>query len=56
MVYLGKEPFKRYYHAHKWSCATAFCLLVYAAFVVIPIFLGLATKSEIIGLLEINRL
>jgi len=45
MVYLGKEPFRRYYFAHKWSCATAFCLLIYAAFVVIPIFLGLATNN-----------
>lgn len=47
MVYLGKEPFKRYYYAHKWSCATAFCLLIYAAFIVLPIFLGLATNREI---------
>jgi len=45
MVYLGKEPFRRYYFAHKSSCATAFCVLVYAAFVVIPIFLGLATNN-----------
>ncbi len=47
MLYLGSEPYRKYYYGHKWSCATLFCLFITCAYVLLPIFLGVTTNSKL---------
>jgi hypothetical protein len=46
MVFLISQSYRRYYHSNKCSCATAFCVLMYTAAIIIPFFLAFATNSN----------
>lgn len=45
MVYLISQSYRRFYHANKCSCATLFCVLMWAATLVIPFFLAFSTNN-----------